>query len=81
MRKEMKLLFKGVFMFLISGFYVVFYMMCDYGLYWFNDRFDNFYLIYKIWDVEEWRLEFGKEGIFLFKLKEIRKYIKICVYF
>lgn len=45
-----------------------------------NDRFDNFYLTYKIRDVEERRLELGKEGIFPLKSKESRKYIKTCVY-
>jgi hypothetical protein len=41
-----------------------------------NDRFDNFYLTYKLRDVEERRLEMGKEGIFPLKSKEEWKYIK-----
>lgn len=31
-------------MFLISGFYVVFYMMCDYGLYWLLEMFRRFFI-------------------------------------
>lgn len=42
-RREMKSLFKGVFMLLISGSHAAFYMMCDYGLYWLLDMLRRFF--------------------------------------
>lgn len=42
-RKEMKSLFKGVFMLLISGSHAAFYMMCDYGLYWLLEMLRRFF--------------------------------------
>lgn len=42
-RREMKSLFKGIFMLLISGSHAAFYMMCDYGLYWLLDMLRRFF--------------------------------------
>ena len=42
-RKEMKKLFKGVFMLMISGFHASFYITCDYGLYWLLDMLSTFF--------------------------------------
>ncbi|XP_062576153.1 DC-STAMP domain-containing protein 2-like [Saccostrea cucullata] len=41
-----------------------------------NDKFDNIYITFKLRDVEERRIELGKEGIFPLTWKEEKKYIK-----